>query len=123
MSFGAFAARLCSDFEQELGQDAPHFKRRVIHELKLALPPHAGRPRLDTATSATGLRFQGAPWKRIYPRCISDYCSLDRDSRRLAEYNLRCAVRSRRNAAQRRELRRGAHLALRAPTMEVKGHV
>ncbi len=42
----AFAARLCSDFEQELGQDAPHFKRRVIHELKLALPPHAGRPRL-----------------------------------------------------------------------------
>lgn len=96
------AARLKRDFADEIARDAAAFKRRAVHRLRLHLPPGPGRPCLGSVTQAAEMRAQGKPWKDIYPACIPGHATMDPASRQVAQWNLRNAVRSRRNARRRR---------------------
>ncbi len=98
-----FAERIRSNFSEEIEQDARGFKRRVLGFLKAELPPGPGRPRTEAVTHATGMLAQGKTWQQIYAECLRRIIG-GSDSRQLAEYRLRCAVRSRRNARKRRKL-------------------
>lgn len=99
----SFAERLTREFPREIAQDPPAFKRRVVHDLKVSLPPYPGRPALESVSKATELREKKKAWREVYCACIPGYADLDRPNRHLAEYNLRAAVRSRRNARRRRK--------------------
>ncbi len=97
-----FAARLKRKFAGEIQQNPTTFKRRAVHSLKLNLPPGPGRPSHANVTRAVGMRDAGKNWQEIYPECIPNFANLDPASRQVARWNLRAAVRSRRNAAKRR---------------------
>jgi len=90
-----FAARLRSEFRAEIDRDAPGFKRDAVRLLGAALSsgPGPGRPCIEAVTRAIELRAQGKPWQAIYAQCLP--ASLAGDSRQIAQYRLRCAVRSR----------------------------
>jgi len=101
-----FAKRLRRDFAPEIAADPWAFKRKAKHLLGLYLPPGPGRPPEAAVTLATELREKDVSWQEIYPKTIPNHGDLDTFERRCAEYNLRSAVRSRRNAARRRKERK-----------------
>lgn len=100
------AQDLRRDYATEIDADARGFKKRVARLLKLSLPPFPGRPTEPAVTEAIKLRKQGKEWKHIYPQAIPDHAVLDPIQKRYSEANLRAAVRSRQNAARRRERER-----------------
>ena len=91
-----FAGRLSRDFADELARDARAFKKLVLSALRRRLPPYAGRPPELSVTLASDLRKRNVDWQAIYPQCIEGHPTMPALVRRQAEYNLRCAVRSRR---------------------------
>ena len=99
------AARLKRDFAAEIEDNPAAFKRRALHALRIHLPPGPGRPCLDFVTRAVDMRAHGNAWKEIYP-CIPDWPNLNPAFRSVAQWTLRAAVRSRRNAARRRKRQR-----------------
>ncbi len=113
------AACLKRDFAAEIARDAAAFKRRAVHRLKLHLPPGPGRPCLESVTRAADMRSQGKPWREIYHVCIPDYAKLDPASRQVAQWNLRNAVRSRRNSRRRRSKARVGSSAAANPRADV----
>lgn len=100
-----FTARLKHHFGAEIERDPAAFKRRALHALRIHLPPGPGRPCLQPVTRAIEMRAQRKPWSEIYPACIPDFASLERASRRVAQWTLRNAARARRNATKRRKRR------------------
>jgi hypothetical protein len=96
------AAMLQRDFARQIAENAKVFKKRVVHKLKLYLPPGPGRPAEASITKAVELRKLGLDWMQIYPQCIPNHAQLDPPTRRMAELNLRAARRSRLNTARRR---------------------
>lgn len=121
---GQFSSQLRRDFASEIAADPKGFKKRVVHWLRRSLPPFAGRPSEASITNAINLRLRGETWKQVYPQLIPSHSAMDAAVRRLAESNLRAAVRSRRNARRRRKHRRQssaeAKLALNVPPRQ--GH-
>lgn len=97
-----FAAQLKREFSEQLGQNAPGFRKQVVSTISALLSPGPGRPPLPNITLAAEEREKGTPWKIIYPMCIPNYNALNRDSQRVEAENLRAAVRARRNARRRR---------------------
>ena len=98
-----FAHQLRLEFSSDINRDAGEFKRRVIAFLKAELPPGRGRPRTMIVSRAAEMRIEGKTWQQVYAECLSHVVD-GSDSRQLAQYRLRCAVRSRRNARRRRKL-------------------
>lgn len=105
-----FAKRLLRLHPDEITRDPRKFKRRAVAILRRKLPPFAGRPAEESITRAAALRAQAREWREIYPICILNHTSLTAADRRQAESNLRAALRSRRNAAKRRNARAGAQM-------------
>ena len=104
-SIRRIAAILQRDYAHQIAEDPRGFKKRVVHKLKLYLPPGPGRPAEASITKAVELRKQGLDWKQIYPQCIPNHAQFDPPIRRMAELNLRAARRSRLNAARKRRKR------------------
>jgi hypothetical protein len=96
-----FATRLRKLFADEIAAEPRGFKKRVIEILKRSLPPFAGRPTEDSITIAIQLRAEGRSWPEVYSQVIVNHDKLDTANRRLAELNLRSALRARRNARKR----------------------
>jgi hypothetical protein len=91
-----FARRLCRRFPQAFAREhCLSTKEDVIHWLRAALPPHAGRPPKASVTQAVELRGKGTAWSDIYAECIPGYRSLNWTVRRVEIARLRNAVRSR----------------------------
>ena len=99
-----FAKRLLKLFAAEIASDPRAFKKRAIETLKRSLPPYPGRPTEQAITQAAILRGEGREWPEVYRLVIADHRHLDPATRRLAESNLRSAIRSRRNARKRRNV-------------------
>ena len=97
-----FIRRLRKAFAEAITEDAQGFKRRLRRLVCAGLPPFAGRPPDPAISRAIQLRKQGQEWKEIYPQVIPLHSELDPIRRQHAEFNLRSAVRSRRNSARRR---------------------
>ncbi len=95
-----FAAQL--KFSEEHRQNAPGFRKQVVSTLSASLSPGPGRPPEPNVTLAENLRHQGKLWPEVYPLCVDNYASLNRDSQRVAADNLRSAMHARRNARRRR---------------------
>ena len=112
------AAMLQYRFTVQVTRNPKKFKKDAVHYLRLYLPPGPGQLAEDATTKAIELRKQAWGWKQIYPQCISHYANLSPAARRLAEYNLRGACRSRRNTARRRKRRRSS-LAQTTPLANV----
>ena len=102
---GRFCEHFKRRFAHEFDKDPAGFKRRVMRGISKALSLKRGRRPESNISLAANLLAQGKEWREIYPLCIESHQSLGRDSRRIAEENLRAAVRSRRNARRRRMLR------------------
>ena len=98
-----FGEQLRRQFATEFDSDPPGFKDRAMRALSSALPLKRGRPAETNITLAADLRAQDKEWKEIYPQCIPAHETLSREAQRIAEENLRAAVRSRRNAQRRRK--------------------
>ena len=96
-----FSRHLRKVYALQIADDPWKFKRGAVGLLRLGLPPFAGRPRDPAISHAIQLRMQGQEWKEIYPQVIPLHSELDPLRRQHAEFNLRSAVRSRRNTALR----------------------
>jgi transcriptional regulator with XRE-family HTH domain len=81
----------------EKGQAVPagEFKRRVVRRFKAEVPPRPSRPRTELVTRPAEMRRQGKTWQQVYAECLPHVIGTS-DSRQLAQYRLRCEVRSRR---------------------------
>ena len=97
-----FAARLKEQRLHEIAQDPVSFRREALRTLSASLSRGPGRPPSAAITRALADRETGRPWSEIYRLCIPGYRDLSREAQRVAEENLRAAVRARRNARGRR---------------------
>jgi hypothetical protein len=99
-----FARRLCRQFPLAF-RDAHSVesKETAIRWLRVALPPHPGRPRKASVTLACRLRREGVPWREIYPRCIENLAAFDWRTRRQEIRRLRNAYRARHRLVRRQE--------------------
>jgi hypothetical protein len=113
-----FAKRISKQFASEIASDPRSFKKQLTRIIKRNLPPFPGRPTEQSITHAARLRAEGNGWQDIYPVVIPNHAQLDPASRRVAESNLRSAIRSRRNARRRRNTSRTL-LAQTTPTSNV----
>lgn len=101
-----FANRISVQFASEIASDPRGFKKQLTQIIKRNLPPFSGRPTEQSITQAARLKAGGNSWQDIYPVVIPDHAQMDPPTRRVAESNLRSAIRSRRNARRRRNIRR-----------------
>jgi hypothetical protein len=97
-----FAKRISKLFASEIASDPRGFKKQLTQTIKRNLPPFPGRPTEQSITLAAKLKAGGNGWQDIYPAVLPDHAQMDPPTRRLAESNLRSAIRSRRNARRRR---------------------
>jgi hypothetical protein len=97
-----FAHCLRIDFASDIERNAGEFKRRVIRLFKAELHPKPGRPRTEHVTRASEMRRQGKTWQQVYAECLRHVIGTS-DSRQLAQYRLRCAVRSRCKTRRRKK--------------------
>ena len=98
-----FARRLCRRFPEAFTRpNATRGKKEVISQIRIALPPHPGRPRKAYVTRACELRDFATPWHEIYAQCIPRFAALSWSERRLEIARLRNAVRARRVPDRRR---------------------
>jgi hypothetical protein len=92
-----FARRLSRRYPEAFTYaNAQTTKEEVIRQIRIALPPHPGRPRKASVTRACELKRGGAAWRDIYAQCIPGYGALKWRDRRLEIARLRNAVRARR---------------------------
>lgn len=101
-----FARRISKQFASEIATDPRGFKKHLTQIIKRNLPPFPGRPTEQSITQAARLKAGGNSWQDIYPVVIPDHAQMDLPTRRVAESNLRSAIRSRRNARRRRNTSR-----------------
>jgi hypothetical protein len=92
-----FARRLCRRYPEAFTHpNATLSKEEVIRQIRIALPPHPGRPRKANVTHACELKDCATPWREIYAQCIPGYVALQWGERRMEIARLRNAVRARR---------------------------
>jgi hypothetical protein len=101
-----FAKRISKLFASEIASDPRGFKKQLTQTIKRNLPPFPGRPTEQSITLAAKLKAGDTGWRDIYPVVIPDHAQMDPPTRRVAESNLRSAIRSRRNARRRRNTAR-----------------
>lgn len=112
-SVRAYASELRAEFSREIARDERAFKKRVVRLIKDHLPPGPGRPPGQAITRAADLRRKGKTWQQIYAVCLLD--APDQNSRRIAQWQLRDAVRKRLGVRRRREKRRADFSARKTP--------
>lgn len=99
-----FSERLKRAFAEKVTQDPAGFRREAVRVFRASLSPGPGRPPSADVTRAARERERGTAWSEIYPFCIPGHGDLSRDAQRIAEENLRAAVRARRNTRRRKIL-------------------
>jgi hypothetical protein len=91
-----FARRICRTHPRAFTHvNATATKEAVIRQIRATLPPHPGRPRMDSVTRAWEMKRLGVEWRAIYPQCISGFVTLTWKERRKEIARLRNAVRAR----------------------------
>src|SRR5438034_9741259 len=92
-----FAARLRSDFADDIAHDPAGFKKQVIRLVRHELPPRPGRPNDPRIDAALAMVRQGKSIKQVLRRQIPGFDKMDAYGRYLAEKGLRAAIARRRN--------------------------
>lgn len=97
----SFCRELRHDFKDEFSKDVQGFRKNLLRLVKASFPLRPGRPRNTVISEAFRIRAEGKGWNEVFKACLR--ADLRGAERRVAELNLRCAVRARKKARIRRK--------------------
>ena len=97
-----FAARLRSDFADEIARDPAGFKKHVLKLIRRQLPPRPGRPNDPRIDAALIMVSQGKSLKQVLRSQVPGFDQMDTYSRYLAEKGLRTAIARRCGSRRKR---------------------